>query len=182
MTESPEQTPEDGTSAGPPAAGEVELHHVEPYDWESHRDIRLEMLLDTPDAFWFTYTDEAGLDERGWRAQVERAWLVQARQGDQVLGSAGLGAHWEPGRESTATLFGMYVTPRARGRGVGELLVGAVLAEARRQGRAEVVLEVAENNAPAIALYERCGFRPTGATTPHPRREGLHEVEMVWRP
>lgn len=168
---------------GPSDAG-VELHHVTPDDWESYRGIRLEMLLDAPDAFWFTHADEAGLTEEGWRAQVERAWLVVARepwQAGEVLGSAGLGPHWEPGREATATLFGMYVAPRARGRGIGELLVRAVQQEARRRGRDEVVLDVAENNAPAIALYERCGFVATGATTPHPRREGLHEVEMVWR-
>lgn len=170
------------TSAEGSEGLEVQLHVVGPDDWESYRGIRLEMLLEAPDAFWFTHADEVGLDERGWRRQVERAWLVQAREGGEVLGSAGLGPHWEPDREATATLFGMYVTPRARGRGVGELLVGAVLDEARRQGREEVVLEVVEDNAPAIALYERCGFVATGATTPHPRREDLREVEMVWRP
>jgi ribosomal protein S18 acetylase RimI-like enzyme len=158
---------------------EIRLHQVAPDDWESHRAIRLEMLLDAPDAFWFTHADEVGLTEAGWRAQVERGWLVQAREDDVVLGSAGLGTHWEPGRESTATLFGMYVTPRARGRGVGERLVRAVLDEARLRGAGEVVLEVANTNAAAIALYERCGFVATGATHPHPRRPELHELEMV---
>ena len=165
--------------SGDRTGGEIHLHQVAPDDWESHRAIRLEMLLDAPDAFWFTHADEVGLTEAGWRAQVERGWLVQAREGDVVLGSAGLGTHWEPGRESTATLFGMYVTPRARGRGIGERLVRAVLDEARLRGAGEVVLEVANTNAAAIALYERCGFVATGATHPHPRRPELHELEMV---
>jgi ribosomal protein S18 acetylase RimI-like enzyme len=95
-----------------------------------------------------------------------------------VLGSAGLGPHWEPERADTVTLFGMYVAPRGRGRGVGEALVRAVLEEARRRERPEVILEVASNNAPAIALYERCGFVRTGMTHPHPRDETIHEVEM----
>jgi ribosomal protein S18 acetylase RimI-like enzyme len=80
-----------------------------------------------------------------------------------------------------ATLFGLYVAPRARGRGVGEALVRAVLDEARRRGKSEVLLEVTSNNPAARALYERCGFVATGATHPHPRREELHELEMVAR-
>ena len=43
----------------------------------------------------------------------------------------------------------------------------------------EVILEVGSPNGPAIALYERCGFVPTGATAAHPRREDVHELEMV---
>jgi ribosomal protein S18 acetylase RimI-like enzyme len=167
------------TNPSEPAGEDVHLHRVVPDDWESHRAIRLEMLLDAPDAFWFTHADEVGLTEAEWRAQIARAWLVQARDGEIVLGSAGLGSHWEPGRESTPTLFGMYVTTRARGRGVGERLVRAVLDEARLRGAGEVVLEVADTNAAAIALYERCGFVATGVRHPHPRRRELHELEMV---
>jgi ribosomal protein S18 acetylase RimI-like enzyme len=158
--------------------GGIHLHLVRPENWESHRDIRLKMLHDAPDAFWFTYADEAVFDEADWRERIEGAWLVQARDGSGVLGSAGLGTHWEPERATVATLFGMYVAPVARGRGVGEALVNAVVEEARRRGKSEVVLEVASSGAAAIALYERCGFVRTGATHPHPRRDDLHEIEM----
>jgi ribosomal protein S18 acetylase RimI-like enzyme len=157
----------------------MHLHEVHPDDWQSYRDLRLEGLLDAPDAFWFTYADEAAYDEADWRERIEGAWLVQARDDEGVLGSAGLGLHWEPERATEATLFGMYVTPRGRGRGVGEALVAAVLEEARRRGKSEIVLEVASANSAARALYERCGFVPTGARHPHPRNADLHEIEMV---
>lgn len=156
----------------------IHLHVVGPADWEAHRDIRLEMLQDAPDAFWFTYAEEAVFEEADWRERIEGAWLVQARDTSGVLGSAGLGTHWEPERATVATLFGMYVSPAARGRGVGEALVHAVLEEARRRGKTEVLLEVASTNEAAAALYERCGFERTGATNPHPRRDDIHEVEM----
>jgi ribosomal protein S18 acetylase RimI-like enzyme len=157
----------------------VHLHRVRPDDWVSHRDLRLEALRDAPDAFWFTYADEAAFDEADWRARIEGAWLVQARDEDEVLGTAGLGSHWEPERATVPTLFGMYVTPRARDRGVGQILVRAVLEEARRRGAAEVLLEVTSGNTAARALYERCGFVATGAMHPHPRNEHLQEIEMV---
>ena len=162
-----------------PAHQPMHLHTVVPDDWEAHRDIRLEMLRAAPDAYWFTYADEAVYDEADWRERIEGAWLVQARDAEGVLGSAGLGSHWEPERATTATLFGMYVAPRGRGRGVGEALVRAVLAEAQRRGKSEVVLEVTSANETAISLYERCGFVRTGGTHPHPRTSELHEIEMV---
>jgi ribosomal protein S18 acetylase RimI-like enzyme len=159
----------------------IHLHPVSPDDWAQYRDIRLEMLREAPDAFWFTYADEATYDEADWRERIEGAWLVQARDAEGVLGSAGLGSHWEPEKATTATLFGMYVAPRARGRGIGEALVRAVLEQARRLGKSAVVLEVTVGNDAAIALYERCGFERTGATSPHPRKHHLHEIEMVHR-
>lgn len=152
-----------------------------PDDWQAHRDLRLEMLLDAPDAFWFTHAEEAAFDEADWREHIEGAWLVQARDADGVVGSAGLGSHWELERAHTATLFGMYVAPRGRGLRVGEGLVRAVLDEASRRGKDLVVLEVANTNTTAIALYERCGFVRTGASHPHPRNPDLHEVEMECR-
>ncbi len=159
----------------------VHLHVLQPDDWESHRDLRLAALLDAPDAFWFTHAEEAADEESDWRERIANAWIVQARDADGVLGTAGLGSHWEPERAAVAVLFGMYVAPRGRGRGVGEALVSAVLQEARRRGRSEVLLEVTSNNPAAQALYERCGFVATGARHPHPRRPQLHEIEMVRR-
>jgi ribosomal-protein-alanine N-acetyltransferase len=45
-----------------------------------------------------------------------------------------------------------------QGRGIGALLLKALLAEAERRGCLEVLLEVRADNAPAIALYAARGF------------------------
>ena len=37
----------------------LHVHPLSPEDWESDRDVRLAMLQDEPDAFWFTFADEA---------------------------------------------------------------------------------------------------------------------------
>ncbi len=54
------------------------------------------------------------------------------------------------------------VATTARRRGVARALIAAALPAARDLGAEEVFLEVAIDNDPAIALYERLGFRRAG--------------------
>lgn len=54
------------------------------------------------------------------------------------------------------------VDPAWRKRGVGRRLLETAMAEAASRGAAEMFLEVAENNEPALALYRRCRFEPVG--------------------
>ena len=54
------------------------------------------------------------------------------------------------------------VASTARRKGVARALLAAALPPARELGAAEVFLEVAVDNAPAIALYEGLGFRRAG--------------------
>lgn len=160
---------------------DVTLHLVGPDDWQSHRDLRLEMLLDAPDAFLTQHADVVGLDESGWRTRIAAQHHIQARVDAEVVGSVGLFEDPdEPG--DTLTLVAMYVTPRARGLRVGDRLVQAVLDEALARGRGRVVLEVTSGNTPAIRLYERMGFRSTGQERPDPRRPGLSELRMCCEP
>ena len=56
-------------------------------------------------------------------------------------------------------LFRMYVRPEARGQGVGQGLIGEVMARAERLGDIDQVnLTVIAENAGAKRLYERAGF------------------------
>ncbi len=56
-------------------------------------------------------------------------------------------------------IFGMYVTPEARGRGVGRALLEKIFAGARQlEGLEQLHLSVTEQNAAAKALYLSCGF------------------------
>jgi len=60
----------------------------------------------------------------------------------------------------TAELKRMYVTPTARGRGLGRRLVAALEAEARAIGVKRLVLETGIRQAAALALYRATGFDP----------------------
>src|SRR5205823_1535400 len=60
----------------------------------------------------------------------------------------------------TAELKRMYVTPAARGRGLGRRLVVALEAEARTMAVRRLVLETGIRQAAALALYRATGFEP----------------------
>jgi ribosomal protein S18 acetylase RimI-like enzyme len=97
------------------------------------------------------------------------------RRGDQSLiaieGFQPVGAAWyrlftadEPGYgfvdEATPELT-IAVVPSRRGRGLGDQLLTRLLAQAREDGFTAVSLSVEPDN-PALALYERHGFRRVG--------------------
>ncbi len=52
----------------------------------------------------------------------------------------------------------LFVSERARGRGLGRALVAAAIARASQRGARRIELDTNEANAPAIALYESLGF------------------------
>lgn len=72
----------------------------------------------------------------------------------------------------------MWTAPTHRQQGVGRLLVGEVVGWARSRNANTMLLMVTSNNQPALAFYERLGFRKTGRTEPYPNDPMVLEMEM----
>jgi ribosomal protein S18 acetylase RimI-like enzyme len=62
-------------------------------------------------------------------------------------------------------LLSLWVTPWARGCGVGDRLVEAVVAWAQDHQAPRVMLSVRDHNAPAIRLNQRHGFQAIGPSS-----------------
>lgn len=69
-----------------------------------------------------------------------------------------------------AEILTLAVRPDARRRGLGRTLVQRAFEAARAQGAATMFLEVADDNAAAIALYRSLGFEETGRRRNYYRR------------
>ncbi len=113
-------------------------------------------------------------------APLVAAWVAELD--DRVVGHIGLShpddtdaapglwaARAAVGAETTAVVNRLFVSPAARGHGIGALLVARATAEAR--GRAlHPVLDVVESDVAAATLYERLGWHH------------LATVEQRWSP
>ena len=66
-----------------------------------------------------------------------------------------------------------------RRQGTAQALLRALAGWARERGADVLNLHVTATNAPAIALYERLGFRATGATEPLAHTPSVRENHMV---
>jgi ribosomal protein S18 acetylase RimI-like enzyme len=73
----------------------------------------------------------------------------------------------------------MWVAPTHRRRGVGQLLVNAVIDWARSRSARALSLMVTCTNDPAIRFYQQLGFTKTGRTEPYPNDSSLVEYEMI---
>jgi GNAT superfamily N-acetyltransferase len=80
--------------------------------------------------------------------------FLLARIEGQPVGCIGLRRH----DDDSGEIKRMYVTPAARQRGVGQVLLGAVEAQARRLGYRRIILETGVRQPEALALYESHGY------------------------
>jgi ribosomal-protein-alanine N-acetyltransferase len=90
-------------------------------------------------------------------AQLDTRHYVVAVEDDVVQGYAGYCDYPDEGFVQTIA-----VARAAQGNGLGAALLQDLLDEAARRKQSRVLLEVRADNARAIALYERFGFRPHG--------------------
>jgi len=96
--------------------------------------------------------------------------LLLALADDSAAGCVGL-RRFAPGQ---AEMKRLYVRPAFRGRGVGRLLTEAVLAEARRAGYREMLLDTLPVLAEAVALYRQFGFQEVAPYRSDPVPGAVH--------
>ena len=83
-------------------------------------------------------------------------WLV-AEEDDRIVGYIGSQTVFPD-----TDMMNVAVHPDVRRRGIGEILVEALIRELQCRGCDSLSLEVRASNAPAIALYEKLGFVQVG--------------------
>ncbi|MGY4102249.1 GNAT family N-acetyltransferase [Nocardia sp. R16R-3T] len=136
----------------------IEVQMLDPEDWRLWRTLRLEALAESGPAFGATLAHWSGPGdtEQRWRARLVDVPLnIVLRLADTPAGLVGAYVR----DDTTVELISMWVAPFARGRGVGDTAVRAVMNWA---GQREIVLSVKSDNEHAIGLYRRHGFIDAG--------------------
>lgn len=147
----------------------IDIISLPPERWREAKRLRLAALRSEPAAFASSYADELAFSDEVWIARLASAFQRDgnmtyfAELNGELVGVAG--ANWSP-REKlrhVATIYGVYVSPEQRSKGIASQLMGAVLAALSVLPQIEKVsLTVNSAGEPAIRLYERFGFQRAG--------------------
>ncbi|NHN55329.1 GNAT family N-acetyltransferase [Calidifontibacter sp. DB0510] len=154
-------------------------------DWQTYRDVRLAALKESPEAFSASAAEEQQYDEELWRRRMQRSTRLVAQDGDDVVGVVSVGGfEAEDADDRVAELFGLWVNPDLRGKGVAWKLVQAGAEQAKADDYGHLVYWVATDNGRAVAFASSFGFRPTDArrTMKHasPNAPDDEEMAMVY--
>ncbi len=162
----------------------VSIRPLAPEHAESFRRLRLAALRAHPENFGASHDEESAKPVEDFAERLTAtphrvvlgAWID-----DDLVGTVGIYQETRPKFTHRAGIWGMYVDPACRGRGVGQALLATALVFARHcPGVSHVFLRANAANRSAIALYARAGFVAYGTEPAALSIDGvLHEETMM---
>jgi ribosomal protein S18 acetylase RimI-like enzyme len=156
----------------------IQIRHLAQVDAAVFRDIRLEALRSSPEAFGSTFEMESAQTLDFFAGRLRSSEMFGAFDVGEIVGMAGLLV--QPGLKEAhkGVLVSMYVRPQARRRGVGRLLAEAVMNIARQ--RVELLhLAVVSGNESARQLYTGLGFVEYGIEKKSLKQDGRYYDEIL---
>jgi ribosomal protein S18 acetylase RimI-like enzyme len=163
------------------------IRRLTPADAAAFQAFRLAGLQDAPAAFGSSFQEEkdfpASVIESRLAVKPDRG-PFGAFQGEEMVGLVALGRENLKNLAHKALIWGMYVKPEHRGKGIAKALLEEALSLARSVPEVlQVNLSVNAGNLSAIRLYESFGFKVFGCEPGALRINGeLHdELHMFLR-
>jgi L-amino acid N-acyltransferase YncA len=114
----------------------------------------------------------------GWLDEG-RPFLVATDANDGILGFARVTAYSIRKAYAGVGEHGVYVSPQARGQGIGVLLLNALAEAAERAGYHKLTSRVFTTNEASLALHRAAGFREVGIQRHHGRLDGEWKDTML---
>ena len=136
-----------------------------PDDVDILREIRLEALQNNPEAFGSSYEEEAVYSDANLKEQLTKAKTFGLFYDNKIIGQVNFGVLPIKRTLHDGYLTGMYVTPSHRDKGIGSILLQAVIKYAQDKV-IQLHLECISENKGVIKFYEKHGFVTFGT---HPR-------------
>jgi RimJ/RimL family protein N-acetyltransferase len=134
-------------------------------DLEDFRALRLRALKEDPAAFGAAYEESRELPASDWTKILDHSQesFILGAFSPTLIGLLGFSRRQGLKRCHKGLIWGMYVVPEARGRGVAKTLMEEALAKLRSfEGLEELILAVVTKNEVAHSLYLKMGFASYG--------------------
>lgn len=148
----------------------VSIRPLTAEDAATFRELRLEALKESPTAFGSSYEEFLARPPQ----EVDERLRTESTAGDNFilcawdeegrpLGTVGFVRERGSKNRHKGMIWGVYVTPSGRGRGIGRrLMEEAVRVAGQQEGLRQIHLAVTTTNGPARALYRSLGFQVYG--------------------
>ena len=157
---------------------DIQIRRLTPADAAVFRDIRLEALRSSPEAFGSTFETESGQTLDFFSGRLRSSEMLGAFDGAEIVGMAGLLVRTGQKEAHKGLLVSMYVRPQGRRRGVGRRLAEGVIDMARQ--RIELLhLAVVSGNESARRLYASLGFLQYGIEKKALKQDGRYYDEIL---
>jgi RimJ/RimL family protein N-acetyltransferase len=151
----------------------VEVRRIEVGDGERLRALRLAALREDPGAFGATLAEDEARPARDWEMLGGGPGAVFVAGDWEGMAGVFLPEDGDP------VLWGMWVAPAARGRGLGRALARALIGWARDRGLERLTLSVSDGAPAAERLYSALGFARTGTSRPLESDPRLTQHELA---
>jgi len=139
----------------------ISLRLLSEEDAADYRELRLEGLKNNPQSFGTSYEEEADKPVSWFAERSKGAIVFGGFKSTTLVGIAGLYVRTEIKLCHKGVLFGMFIKPEFRGRGLAKRLVKNVIEHAKPIVE-EIILTVGATNNSALNLYEGLGFTVYG--------------------
>jgi GNAT superfamily N-acetyltransferase len=158
------------------------IRSLQPHEWRLYRELRLEALRESPNAFGSTLAREEAFPDHEWITRLA-AGAASPRDLPLVAEASGraVGLAWariDASDSRTATLYQVWVHPKYRRRGIGHRMIAFAVAWAREAGATTMALTVACGPDSAMDFYRRCGFVEVGGLSPLRQDSDLWQQPM----
>lgn len=123
-------------------------------------------LQDSPDSFGSTYERETEFTSEEWISRLDsnnRAKFALPLVAE--LNGIAIGLAWgllHSPSDQAAHVYQMWISPSARGQGIGKLLLNRIIDWAKKSNSKVVSLAVTTTNVAAVNLYRSTGFQSHG--------------------
>lgn len=147
----------------------ITIRHLSEDDWLEFSRVRLKALQTDPEVFGSNYQKESLLTEVDWRNRLKNNRVFLICEGETPIGMTGVSIDRDDATNKTAILWGSWLAPAVRRRGLSELMYKTRIEWAKQQPTVErIIVSHRASNLASKRAIQKHGFVLT------------HVKELIW--